>query len=417
MTTEHEYLMNKKPHRVYISRAFNDVYTPTTNENPRKMRYVSQVHEKEPFVEYGYEKGSLVLRVTPKEKEEIKALVVQDERKITQLILQRFTIKNGKPTSNSFNLGTQEIHDLLTMIFYIYLGDFDDPNKKHVDFDRASLTEILNRDVLHAIIQKDPNLLNIIAESNLTSRDIKAIKYRKEQLDLFSSMLEDPDLVEKDWQDFFEKNKWIFGYGLSYISSTNLDLRKLEQVVSGYDFRQTGKRVDALIKTRGLISSLSLVEIKTPNTQLLKTTPYRSGTYQPSIDLTGGIAQSHQTAHALMKNLMGPLLIKDESGFSTGETIYSYLPKSYLVIGNMNQFIKDDHNINDDMYRNFELFRKNLTNPEIITYDELYERARFIVENDEKELKINEEDVESDFTKPDDFNLEEVYDDSDDIPF
>lgn len=414
MTTEYEYLMNKKPHRVYVSRAFNDVYAASTNDSPRKMRYVSQVYEKEPFLDYSYEKGSLVLRVTPKEKEEIKALVVQDERKITQLILQRFTVKNGKPTCNSFNLGPQEIHELLTMILYIYLGDFDDPNKKHVDFQRTSLTEILNGDVLPAIIERDPNLLQLIAESNLTSRDIKAIKYRKEQLDQFAAMLETPDLLEKDWQDFFENNKWIFGYGLSYISSTNLNLKKLEQVVSGYDFRQAGKRVDALIKSRGLISSISLVEIKTPKSPLLNKTPYRSATFQPSSELTGGIAQSHQTAHALMKNLMGPLSIKDENGYSTGETIYSYLPKSYLVIGNMDQFIKDDHNINDDMYRNFELFRKNLTNPEIITYDELYERARFIVENDEKELMMNAEDIESDFTKPDEFRSEDSYDD---IPF
>ncbi len=417
MSTEYEYLMNKKPKRVYVSKAFNDVYASSTDENPRKMRYVSQVYEKEPFQEFCYEKDSLVIRVTPKEKEEIKALIVQDDRKITQLILQRFTIKSGKPTSNSFNLGPQEINDFLTMILYIYLGDFDDPNKKRYDFEKSSLTEILNRDVLLAIIQKEPNLLQLIAKSSLTSRDIKAINYRKEQLGLFSSKLSDSSLVEKDWQEFFENNKWIFGYGLSYISSASLDSKKLEQAVSGFDFQQTGKRVDALIKSRGLISSLSLVEIKTPNTPLLSKSTYRSGTFQPSSELTGGIAQSHQTAHALMKTLMGSLEIKGDKGFSTGETVYSYLPKSYLVIGNMNQFIKDANNISEDMYRSFELFRKNLTNPEIITYDELYERAKFIVENDEKEQMMIKEPIDRDLTDIDNFELEESEYNTEDNPF
>jgi hypothetical protein len=31
--------------------------------------------------------------------------------------------------------------------------------------------------------------------------------------------------------------------------------------------------------------------------------------------------------------------------------------------------------------RSFELFRRNLTQPEILTFDELFERARFIIEN------------------------------------
>lgn len=416
MDSDFDYLMKKKSKRVYTSKAFNDVYSSKTNENPRKLRFVSQVYEKDPFMEYCYENGSIVIRVTPKEKEEIKALVVQDERRITQLILQRFNIKNGKPTRNSFNLGPDEIEDFITMVLYIYLGDFSDPEKKRFDVKNSSLTEILNKDLLLTIIQKDPNLLQLIAKSSLTSSDIKAINYRKEQLNLFSSKLSDSSLVERDWQEFFENNKWIFGYGLSYISTTNLNSKKLEQIVSGFDIQQVGKRVDALIKSRGLISSLSLVEIKTPNTPLLNKSTYRSGTYQPSSELTGGIAQSHQTAHALMKKLMGPLEIKGEGGFSTGETVYSYLPKSYLVIGNLNQFIKDSDNISDDMYRSFEIFRKNLTNPEIITYDELYERAKFIVENDEKEQMMIDEEIESNFSEIMD-ELEENKFDDEDLPF
>ena len=60
--------------------------------------------------------------------------------------------------------------------------------------------------------------------------------------------------------------------------------------------------------------------------------------------------------------------------------IYNYQAKSFLVIGSLNEFV-GEHGINEDKLRSFELLRKNTTSPEIITFDELYERARFIVEH------------------------------------
>ena len=57
-------------------------------------------------------------------------------------------------------------------------------------------------------------------------------------------------------------------------------------------------------------------------------------------------------------------------------------PESFLVIGSLNEFLTDT-GVNEDKLRSFELFRKNIISPEIITFDELYERARFIVEYNE----------------------------------
>ena len=39
-----------------------------------------------------------------------------------------------------------------------------------------------------------------------------------------------------------------------------------------------------------------------------------------------------------------------------------------------------DNGIKKDRYRSFELFRRNVAKPEIVTFDELFERAKFIVE-------------------------------------
>jgi hypothetical protein len=64
--------------------------------------------------------------------------------------------------------------------------------------------------------------------------------------------------------------------------------------------------------------------------------------------------------------------------------VFLYQPKAFLIIGSLEQF-KTEHGINEDKYSSFELFRKHITNPEIITFDELFERARYIVEFSEQE--------------------------------
>lgn len=68
----------------------------------------------------------------------------------------------------------------------------------------------------------------------------------------------------------------------------------------------------------------------------------------------------------------------DEKGAPTGETLFNIDPRSILVVGTLNQF-QTEHGLNEQKFRSFELFRRNTWRPEIITFDELLERARFIV--------------------------------------
>ena len=155
--------------------------------------------------------------------------------------------------------------------------------------------------------------------------------------------------------------------------------KKLEQVVQGYSIADIGKRVDALMKTRGIISNLCFVEIKTHTTSLLENTAYRSGCYAPSRELCGAVAQIQGTVQQAIKRISNKLSIKDSKGNPTGEEVYNYQPKSFLVIGSLEEF-KAEHGINEDKLRSFELYRRNIQNIEIITLDELYERAKFIGE-------------------------------------
>jgi hypothetical protein len=184
--------------------------------------------------------------------------------------------------------------------------------------------------------------------------------------------------LEDVWQKFFEKNRWIFGYGLNYIFLENLDHKKLEQYVQGYHVGGHGKRVDGLMKTKGAVSNLCLIEMKTHETGLLGKSAARSGCWPASSHLAEAIAQTQGTVAAAMDTIRGSLKLDDDKGYPTGEEAFNYAPKSYLVIGNLAEF-KGEHGVNREKLKSFELFRRNLHSPEIITFDELYERAISIV--------------------------------------
>ena len=72
--------------------------------------------------------------------------------------------------------------------------------------------------------------------------------------------------------------------------------------------------------------------------------------------------------------------VKDKQGNLTGEQLFLYQPKSFLIIGSLSQF-EGEYGINEDKFSSFELFRKQINNTEIITFDELYERSKHIVES------------------------------------
>jgi hypothetical protein len=186
------------------------------------------------------------------------------------------------------------------------------------------------------------------------------------------------------WQKFFEQNTWIFGYGLSYIQLSALDDKKLEQVVQGHRVSEHGKRVDALLRTRGVISSLCFAEIKTHRTKLLGSEPYRSGCWPPSVELSGAVSQVQGTVALATETIRSKLSVNDGLGNPTGEEAFNYMPKSFLVAGSLHEF-RGEHGVNQDRFRSFELFRRNTHSPEIVTFDELYERARFIVVQNNRE--------------------------------
>ncbi|WP_340571847.1 Shedu anti-phage system protein SduA domain-containing protein [Stenotrophomonas sp. G106K1] len=55
-------------------------------------------------------------------------------------------------------------------------------------------------------------------------------------------------------------------------------------------------------------------------------------------------------------------------------------PRSVIVCGSLSEFVKE-FGVNEDQFRSFELYRRHLFSPDVVTFDELYERAKLIVES------------------------------------
>ena len=357
-----------------------------------KVRIASKVIESEDSYAFAKVKDEVVLRHKKDAKTYIKAKFIEDNRRIFVLNIQGYTIATEKPHNASFSFIGDEITKLLEFIQNIQLYRFE--TKGPVNISDEKLRELtISEFQAKKLVKENREVFLEVVKYELTKEDIVAVGYRKKQLKTFGKLLENEDYFntikdKKDttyeglWQKYFEKNQWIFGYGLGYLFLSSLDDKKLEQVVSGYNFNSPGKRVDALMKTKGIISSLCFIEIKTHRTKLLDNKPYRSGCWAPSKELAGAISQVQGTVASALESLSNKLSVNDDEGNPSGEELFSYQPKSYLVIGSLDEF-KNENGVNKDKYRSFELYRKNVTNPEIITFDELYERAKYIVHQNE----------------------------------
>ena len=204
----------------------------------------------------------------------------------------------------------------------------------------------------------------------LTQDDINQLLKRREKLEAFKKALDAKNSEEKKWQDFFEKNKWIFGYGLDY------QIIRQEQVQPHYGGTRVdgtgGQRGDYLTSTRGDLNFTVLVEIKTPATPLLQgTEEIRNGAWSLSKDLTDSITQIEANIATWEKD--GSRQDDNKDRFEA-EKIFTVRPKGIIVIGSLSE-------LNDRSKREtFQRFRKSIHGIDILTFDELYKRARFIID-------------------------------------
>lgn len=228
--------------------------------------------------------------------------------------------------------------------------------------------------------------------STLTDRDITLLANRRSQLLEFERLLTDEAYFkargeewgtlgrEGVWQRFLETNKWIFGYGLQLITHDSVDQGKLERITTGADiFGGGGRRADAIMRSRGLVSTLLFCEIKHHQTDLLGLLYRKPDVFSPSRELVGGVSQLQKTTQKALSRMDNQMhRLKSADGTPTDITFSSTRPRQVLLVGSLSEF-ETANGPNLEKLETFELFRKAFVDVDIVTFDELYERAKFIV--------------------------------------
>lgn len=373
--------------KTYVSPSLRDF-----RDKDVKVRIVTKLIESPDEYIYAKEKKEVVLRHKDNAASKISAKLVEHPRGVFLVSIHKYTVNTGVPHGLGFSFIGNEIKKLYEFLEDVMSLEIKHPGKFEVTDDEFSKSRVSSAQI-RDIYANNKDLFTEVLKSEITTEDVVALGYRKKQLEVFKRLLSDSDYfaelkakksLRKDeglWQLFFEKNQWIFGYGLSYIYANGFDENKLEKVVRGFNVVERGKRVDALMKTKGIISSLCFVEIKTHNTALLRSSSYRPDCWPASDELSGGVSQIQVTVESAVDTLKRKITPVDKDGNPASEEIYNYRPRAFLVIGSNEEFVTEN-GVNESKLKSFELIRRNTLSPEIITFDELYERARFVVENE-----------------------------------
>ncbi len=382
---EREYFNLRKQGKTYISRVFS-----FNASNPEPIRNVRMVLEGGDQVVLGEIEGALCLRLTGNvRKTQVTALVTQDEKRIKRVSLQRFSSRSGGwfegTSKDEFTFRSDEFERLvafLTQIGFIDLSNQDTFQIEDISTKPGpkAIIDASDREIVERVRNMSPadrdNLLRAM-QATLTHDEINILLGRRQALEEFETQLVRGLWSEAEWQDFFDRQQWVFGYGLDYRIMRQFD-REMKVGGGGIDNKDQPK-VDYLMS---FTDYTVLVEIKKPNTPIFKQSRGgRAGTWEFSAEFMSAVSQIvEQKAEWLAFSQQGEHFNRDGTERLSARTRNS---RSILVIGSKDEF-GSRGNARDAavMGDTFELFRQECRSIDIVTYDELLERARFITRSE-----------------------------------
>ncbi len=327
-----------------------------------------------------------VLDARPEVRYLCKVTLIKTEREFTPRL--HFSIRNNEDGIQQAEIpATEETRTLKASIILnkchvnfwsliSYLRDTANIDTPKVAFSMKKGSR-QQQEIADEFLKLDPEFIRAVLQNSaggiLTSQDLNQAVARKEQLKEFERGLLYENNDESYWQGFFNTNKWIFGYGLNYVI---LDVNGNAYAGGKNLLGKGGTKPDFLGFTRGKQKFSVSWKSRLPSTPLLTGKgEIRSGVWSLSKDLTDGVAQIQGNVDELNVSAA-----RDRNNEHLLRGKYTVTPKGILVIGSLSQF--KEPQTNEDVPHKvwtFERFRRSLTNVEIITFDELHERARFIV--------------------------------------
>jgi len=313
----------------------------------------------------------------------IKELNAVKGLKITKVIGNK---KNGEINISAFDLN--QLVAFVSFLSKLDLGEISERRIKLTD-DAFDPTDEATKNKIELLLQTAEGIElieKLLTSGNIESKDLVNIGYRKEQLSIFKKILNDTEYwrqyadqknittekEEKVLQHFFKHNEWIFGYGLDYRFNSIL---QDEAHLSGTELDGSNSVITDFLLGDKFFTTF--VEIKKPTTKLFGSKRNRSNAWKLSTDFLDSVSQ------ILEQKASGLINFESQQYNSSGQIITQkpYDSKVILIIGSWKQLDESTSDFDKEIKKKtFELYRRDSRNIEILTYDELYERAKFIVE-------------------------------------
>lgn len=269
------------------------------------------------------------------------------------------------------------------------------------DFERKF--KVVSEDYAQIIRQLDTPkkisaIKSLIKNGDFSSDDVKSLVFesRKTTLRLFLWLLKNKILSngktsmrdwyktkyslhgdEAIWHHFFKNNDWILGL--------NVDLRFISEFIqeAKVGVEDTSGKRSPKADMLGISNYTTLIELKTSDTPIFKPqrgSNGRANTWEFSAEFISGISQCLGQKSSFDESYCIKSIIREDGTVISKENVYNKDVKTVFIIGMRYAQFPHDEQINNTTKSNtFELFRRNNRNVEIITFDELFERAYHIV--------------------------------------
>lgn len=374
----HYYKLREKsgPDTIFVSKLA--VHHDKFNGETKSWREIRKVFGEDESNEIVRVKGEFILRSSPSGRDQIKVIVHENDNNRIGFVLQKFRGDTGNPSKETnFSFYDNEFQELLEFLNLVRFIDLSDTNNFKLSLSTLREKVLVNKEdkelldsLSHLQGDNRMNFLEKMRESSLTKQDLDILTGRKAGLALFRQKLYgDKDWNEAQWQNFFSENTWIFGYGLDY---RFLSILQKEAAVSNVDI--DGKNTVNSDFLLGSTDFTVLVELKRPDTLLFENGKNRSHSWRLSQYLVHAVSQI--LAQKAAWEIKSSQTNYDENGdFITQRTSD---PKAILIIGRKDEIEGNPRDF-EIKQKTFEVYRRDSRNVEILTYDELYERAYYIV--------------------------------------
>ncbi|MBM6404164.1 DUF4263 domain-containing protein [Phycicoccus sp. CSK15P-2] len=266
----------------------------------------------------------------------VKVLITRESRRVSEIWIQaHWQVESGTYERTVLHLSGDAAASFVALMGNQTLTSLGDEES-------SSFVTLPSSEALMAAYMEDSSLFEELIATDVSAKDIVAIAGRREAVDRFRRLLGDSAFFESEarrlrggervWQLLFEANPWMLGGGLAQQYLDGWDEKRLEQVVAGSSIAQSGKRVDALLKTAGVVRSLVFVEIKRHDTLLLDE-EYRPGCWRIDKEVVGAVAQIQGTVDRAIDGIRTRFSSLDDEGWETGGFTYAVRPRSFLIFG------------------------------------------------------------------------------------